>query len=473
MRSVQSRPVRRNLLAALVVFLVSFGIRAWFVGSTQHHPISDARHYERRAHHILEHGAMPDGAYRTPAYPYFLASIVKVAGPGWRAPAMANAAMGALSSAVLVLLVGMFLSARTAIVAGLLHALSPPAVALVPQTLTEHPALLLTLLTLLCLACADRARGRRVWLLTLAGGVCFGLLLLTRPSGLFLLPALLVLLVRNVRKRAWTPKLALAFAVVSALVVAPWLYRNQRQGLGLMLSSVGGHNLYIGNSDGAVSDGSRVTQPTLAELLAMYGEAGADRWARNQALGWIAEHPGRYLQLCGVRALGLLATKPSHYTMLAFTHWKISPEAFRAYERRKAKPAAYRPYREEYADATRWAERLLRWWYAFVSPLMVLGAALAIPHWRRYALLLVPLGAYVVGLTLTFSQPRFRELSDPLFCVFVALLVSDLAFGTQRLGKRPSRRVKAILAAVAVAAWVAFEAAGLWSPLYTLDPLTP
>src|SRR5690606_31602165 len=93
LRSVQSRPVRRNLLAALVVFLVSFGIRAWFVGSTQHHPISDARHYERRAQHILEHGAMPDGAYRTPAYPYFLASIVKVAGPGWRAPAMANAAM--------------------------------------------------------------------------------------------------------------------------------------------------------------------------------------------------------------------------------------------------------------------------------------------------------------------------------------------------------------------------------------------
>lgn len=473
MRSVQSRPVRRNLLAALVVFVVSLGFRGWFVGSTQHHPISDARHYERRAHHILQHGAMPDGAYRTPAYPYLLASILKVAGPGWRAPAIANAVMGALSSALLVLLAGLFLSARTAIVAGLLHALSPPAVALVPQTLTEHPALLLTLLTLLCLACADGARGRRVWLLTVAGGVCFGLLLLTRPSGLLLLPALLVLLVRNLRKRAWTPKVALTFAAVSALVVAPWLYRNQRQGLGLMLSSVAGHNLYIGNSEGAVSDGSRVTEPRLSELLAMYGEAGADRWARNQALGWIAEHPVRYLQLCGVRALGLLATKPSHYTMLAFAHWKISPEGLRAYERRKAKPKAYRPYRKEYADAQRWAAGVLRWWYAFVSPLMVLGAALAIPHWRRYALVLMPLGAYVAGLTLTFSQPRFRELSDPLFCIFVALLVSDLVFGTQRLGKRPPRRVKAILAALAVVGCVAIEAAGLWSPLYTLQPLTP
>lgn len=160
-----------------MVFVVSFGFRAWFVGSTQHHPISDARHYERRAHHILQHGAMPDGAYRTPAYPYLLASILK---------------------------------------------------------------------------------------------------------------------------------------------------------------------------------GGGARDPLLASLRA------------------------------GVGAFGSLRGRPN----------------------------------------------------------------------------------------VDVSQPRFRELSDPLFCIFVALLVSDLGFGTQRLGKRLSRRVKAILAALAVVGCVAFEATALWTPLYTLQPLT-
>jgi len=470
-RSFQSRAARPILRAALVIFVISLAARALVVWSAQHLSISDAKHYEKRANHILEHGAMPDGAYRTPAYPYFLAAIRGIAGPGWQPPAVANALMGALCSALLVLLAGMFLDARTAVVAGLLHALSPPALALIPQALTEHPALLLTLGMLLCLACAERSRGRRALLLIGAGGVCFGLLLLTRPAGLFLLPALLLVLIRNLRKRAWTPKFAAVFLAVTGLVVTPWLYRNYQQGLGLMLSSVGGFNLYIGNSNGARSDGSRKVKHEVEDLNAAYGEAGADRWARDQALKWIAAHPGRYFELCGVRALGLLATKPSDYTITSLTHWKLSPEEFEAYKHRKTRPQGFRKYHRHFTKAKRWAGNVVRWWYACVSPLMLVSAALAAAHWRRYALLLMPLGAYVAGLALTFSQPRFRELSDPIFYVFVAMLASDLILGTRRLGKRPSRLGKAVIAAVAVVAFVTLEATNVLSSWYTLAPL--
>ncbi|HEU5074821.1 MAG TPA: hypothetical protein VFU02_11615, partial [Polyangiaceae bacterium] len=286
-----------------------------------------------------------------------------------------------------------------------------------------------------------------------------------------LLPAFLVVLTRNMRKRAWTPRVAAIFAVTAALTTAPWLYRNYRQGLGLMLSSVGGYNLHMGNNAEVLSDGSRVTQPPLTDLNDTHGEAGADHWSRNHALQWIADHPGRYLQLCGVRALGLLATKPSPYTVSALTHWKLSPEEFHAYKHRKTEPAEFRKHRSRHARATRWAHDLVRWWYALVSPLMLVGAAFAVPHFRRYALLSLPLGAYLAGLALTFSQPRFRELSDPIFYVFIALLASDLLWGTRRLGKRPSRRLKLVVTAAALVIFVSLEASDTFTSWYTLAPL--
>jgi hypothetical protein len=116
---------------------------------------------------------------------------------------------------------------------------------------------------------------------------------------------------------------------------------------------------------------------------------------------------------------------------------------------------------------------LVRWWYALVSPLMLVGAALAVPHFRRYALLLLPLGAYLAGLALTFSQPRFRELSDPIFYVFIALLASDLLWGTRRLGKRPSRPIKFVVAAAALVIFVVLEATDVFTSWYTLGPFEP
>lgn len=462
----------RILRAALIVFVVSLVARGLCIWQAQHTPISDAKHYDYRARHILEHGAMPEGAYRTPGYPYVLAGLRAIAGDDWRAAAVMHALLGALSSALLVLLASMFLDVRGAVVAGALHAIAPPALTLIPQTLTEHLALPLTLGGLLLLACADRARAKRALWMVAGSGACFGAMLLVRPAGLFMLPALALLLARNLRTRRWTPKALGLFLAVTGLVVAPWLVRNYHQGLGLMLSSVGGSNLLIGNNDNAVSDGSMDVGVDWELLSERLGEAEADDWARERAIEWIEAHPGRYLQLSGVRLLGLVGTKPSGYSVTSLAHWTLSPRAFDAYQQRKLAPKKYRKkYRRVVRDAKVWAHAVLAWWYTILCPFILVGSVLASLRFRRFAWVLLPALAYVAALALTFSQPRFRELSDPLLFVFVGALLTDLVFGTKHLGDALSRRVKLALTLVLTALCVLLQIYGVFDDWSELEPM--
>jgi hypothetical protein len=86
---------------------------------------------------------------------------------------------------------------------------------------------------------------------------------------------------------------------------------------------------------------------------------------------------------------------------------------------------------------------ILTGWRIVVAPLTVFALILSLAHWRRYSLVLAPGLSYLVGLSLTFAKPRFRELSDPLLFIPLAALVSDLLVGPAELGSRPSRKVKA------------------------------
>jgi len=77
-----------------------------------------------------------------------------------------------------------------------------------------------------------------------------------------------------------------------------------------------------------------------------------------------------------------------------------------------------------------------------IAPLTLVALILSLVHWRRYAVVVAPALFYLLGLSLTFAKPRFRELSDPLLFIPLAALVSDMLFGTVELGPHPSRRVK-------------------------------
>jgi hypothetical protein len=95
---------------------------------------------------------------------------------------------------------------------------------------------------------------------------------------------------------------------------------------------------------------------------------------------------------------------------------------------------------------------LLTGWRIILAPLTLFALALSIAHWRRYAVVVAPALSYLLGLSLTFAKPRFRELSDPLLFIPFAALLCDMLLGAAELGARPSRAVKIAVGAALVVA---------------------
>ena len=463
---------RTLLICVLSIFVVSLAIRLGCVRQARHTPISDAKSYVRCAQHLLKYGEMPKSAYRTPVYPYLLAGLYKYVGNDWRVPALANALIGAVTSALLVLLAAACVDVRTATLAGLIHALSPPTLAYVPQTLTEYPAVLLMIAGLLLVTRVDRRRWWRGVIPAAGSGVLYGLLLLTRPAGLFMLPAWAFLILYDTRGRSWRPMAAAVFLLMTALVITPWLIRNQRLGMGpFMLSSVSGVNLYIGNNDAAVSDGSMVVDVPWHEMKNELGEAGRDRWAREQTMNWILRHPWRYLNLCRVRAMGLLGTKPSGYVVISLGHCFIEPDVFEAYLRRDAEPGNEGLWRQQLGMAQGRVTKAIGLYYALIGPFIWLGLVLAAVSWRRFALPLACSTLYILMISMTFSQPRFREMSDPLLFMLVAALLSDIVFGTRQIAPRVPRLAKTLITAILLIVTITLQLSGLATCWYTLPPM--
>ncbi|MBU2549496.1 MAG: glycosyltransferase family 39 protein, partial [Proteobacteria bacterium] len=119
----------RAWLDPTALFLLALGVRLIYISLISGHPyfetlVLDAQAYESRAREILQ-GIWTAGGvfYQDPFYPYFLALIHKVAGPGLGAVRMVHAVLGALG-AVLVYDLGCFLGGRrTGVLAGLIYIL--------------------------------------------------------------------------------------------------------------------------------------------------------------------------------------------------------------------------------------------------------------------------------------------------------------------------------------------------------------
>ncbi len=463
--------MRKTLLFALLVFLVSLAIRLAWVGFAHVTPVSDFQVYDQLARRWLETGAFSPGplrAYSGPGYPAFLALIYAVSGPDHVVATVVQAVLAALTSGMLVLLASFVLSPRASALAGLLHSVWPTALAYVAVLASENLAAPLVVAGCLTVSAARTLAGWRRDVVCAGAGVLGGLLLLVRPAGLFLMPALVVLAAHGRQGRRWRVVSAVAFVLGVGAVLAPWVVRNQAIGLGFTpLPTNGGHNLWLGNNPDAVHGG----YCPAAQVFPRVGEKEDDARYRAAALAWIVSHPGRYAALCGTRALRLLGTVPDHWATDYYRPTAEHDELCRAVLGRSdaAKPpvpqAAHRL--AELEGANQAFEERVR---TVVVPLMLLAAGLALRRLRDFSVILIPAGTYLAGLALTFAQPRFRQLSDPLLLIPLAALLADLLFGTQELGRWPRQRWKWIIAASAVAGSVFVYARGISSDWYELHP---
>ena len=315
---------------ALVV-LLALAARLAFVGWWQQTHVRDAHEFElpdsagywELGHHLAagepyQIGSPDRRVHRAPGYPLLLAAMFRVVGqdasPAW-ARGM-GAVLGALTVGAVYWLARLTFGAREAWLAAAMVALYPEAIATSVLPLSDGPFCLWMMLQLAAwysAAVSTRSTGFAVAVLA---GVLGGIASLTRPSWLLFTPLLVILwaIVSRFDRR----QLALGGVMLATLAITmtPWWIHNWRvTGRFVATTLWVGPSLYDGLSPTA--DGSS-NMSFVAQFEAVLRAADAakppaatdppfeyrfDRMLREDALQWAAQHPGRALQLAGVKLL--------------------------------------------------------------------------------------------------------------------------------------------------------------------------
>ena len=134
----------------------------------------------------------------------------------------------------------------------------------------------------------------------LAAGALAGLAVLTRPEILLFVGLVAVMLVTA---RRWVP--AVTMLVGTAVVIAPWTAHNYiERGEVILVSSRGGPNFWLGNSELAPGDGGAGATPDLRHGYDAIIRENADlspseleRLFYRKAMIWMREHPLDWLVL--------------------------------------------------------------------------------------------------------------------------------------------------------------------------------
>ena len=257
----------------------------------------DEHAYTRTAADLVhQHRYMVDGlrvtAYRPPGYVWFL-SIAELAGASNVALRLFNVSALIAAQLFLFLFVRSIASAGAAAVAVILSLGYPvviyTATVLFPQTLGA--ALLLCGMWLLLgwrTLTAQRA---------IAAGAVWGLLILTIPTFVVTAAALVAALV------VWRPGSRKGFVLLvltMGVLVGSWSYRNYRVFHSFVfVSTNGGANLLLGNSEMATGDSNSITLPAkyTDEGHRLGNEVATDRYYSHAAKQWMLSHPSQAMRL--------------------------------------------------------------------------------------------------------------------------------------------------------------------------------
>jgi 4-amino-4-deoxy-L-arabinose transferase-like glycosyltransferase len=245
---------------------------------------------------------------RAPAYPLFLAGVMRLAGtrpasnaaaePGpelLRAIRIAQSCLGAALVWLIAWLANRAAGPAAATAAGVLAAGYPPLVWTPAYVFSE------TLFSVLALGCAALLTldSRRAALAAGAGALA-GLAVLTRPVMLFSLPLVLLWLCWSRRWRS-----AALFTIACTLLVAPWTARNVHEyGRFVLVASEGGITFWTGNHPLAVGEGDMAANPDIKRanlaLRAAHPEMTPEELERvyyREAAAFIREEPAAWARL--------------------------------------------------------------------------------------------------------------------------------------------------------------------------------
>lgn len=386
----------------------------------------DSRAYHDRALEILSGAWLGESIfYQDPLYPYFLAGLYAVFGPGSICVLLAQGLLGAAAAALVYGMAAQLFERRTALVAAALAIFYKPFLYYDALVLKATLSIFLITLALFWLVRAQ-ARGRkREWLL---GGLALGMACLTRGNYLLLIPVVLLWLwIADRGERTRLPAAAGAFALGLVLVVFPVSLRNYVVGGDLVLiTSQAGQNFFIGNHRGNASGIYKA--PPFVTANPRHEESCFQREARRRSGS--AMLPSELSRYWFGQALQEIRLDPGHFASHTVQKARLF---FNEYEV---------PDNQDYQFFEKHVSTLLALPlpdYGLLLPLALCGAFFARRN-RRAWLLMLFFASYGSSVILFYNMSRYRVPVAPVVIIFAAVCLSELA------GAARQRRLKTLAA---------------------------
>ena len=280
-------------------------------------PVSDELAYLKMARHLVEGSTVADTAgslaFYNVGYPLFLlAPVEALFGPSLSALRMANALVSTLTCLLCWQLARAAGATRPwRLVAALAWALYLPA-AVYSAYLLKEGLMGFLLMAWLCVGLHLSSGGN--WRAAALAGLLCGALALVGNAALVVLPVLLWGIWQGRRSARDLGLKVAAFAMAAALVVTPWLVRNERLLGHAVLNTNGGFNLYLGNNPAATGMFVSIAETPLAQQWhqgVKASEYEASAALKKAAIQWMKDHPLEFGALA-IKKLGLFWTPPVH-----------------------------------------------------------------------------------------------------------------------------------------------------------------
>ena len=402
----------RSYRSELVVAATALLLRVIYLWEMRASPVfrysyGDGLVYDAWAREIVAGDWLGKGIfYQAPLYPYFLAAVHALFGPGLLPVRVVQILLGSASCAFLVRAGRHFFTPGIGCAAGLLLACYPSAIFF--DGLIQKSALDLFFMTLLLVVFGNIHREEKPgqWL---GAGLVLGGLLLTRENAIVLLFVTLVWLVvrHRSRPRAGSVRAALLFAGW-AIVVLPVGMRNLAVGGEFHLTtSQFGPNLYIGNSPAA--DGNYTPlRPGGGDSLR---ERSDNTELAEQALGHSLT-PGEVSRYWASRALDFIAGHPGRWLTLMARKWLMF------WNRQELSDTDDQESYGEWSLLLRALNRLYH--FGILFPMAAAGVFLTRRRWRELWILYATTVVYAGSVVLFIVLSRFRYPLVPIFVLFAA-----------------------------------------------------
>lgn len=309
--------IQRRILLLLLLFFGALALRLAYFAEIRHSPlylvpVVDARTHHEEALRLLGDSDEEDTPYwKAPLYPWLLAGIYHLAGPGPTAPRIFQFLLGCLSAILVFHIARRVFESPAAWLAAAITAGYPLLIYFEGQLLIPPLAIFLNLSALLALLRGAGKRNQWWWLLA---GMLIGLSALARTQILLFVPAAagwVFFVTRSAtddrQHRTGFRALALLLAPVVALLAVSTIRNWRVSGEWVLVSTNAGINYYVGNgpkADGitAVPVGPRWDRLLRRPLQEVEGDRPVSHRAQSgfffrEVLRFARREPMRFLHL--------------------------------------------------------------------------------------------------------------------------------------------------------------------------------